>query len=65
MINNARVESDARSARRADSGPIRSEGTSDYGEEKSSIGLGLGLGDSEGEGSGEDYEFGQRPGRTS
>ena len=53
MINNAKAESDARSARVGD----KSEGTSDYGDEKNKSGS-LPIGDSDGEGSGyeEDYD---------
>jgi hypothetical protein len=53
MINNAKVESDARSAQASDKG----EGTSDYGDGRNKSG-GLPLGDSDGEGSGyeEDYD---------
>lgn len=49
MINNARAESDARSARVGD----RGEGTSDYGDERDKR-AGLHLGDSDGEGSYDD-----------
>jgi hypothetical protein len=55
MINNARAESDARSARSAE-GALQGESVSDYGDEaekRSSVPLG----DSEGETSGYDDEF--------
>lgn len=55
MINNARAESDARSARGGE-GPLPGQGTSDFGED---VGKRIGrLGDSDGEGSGyeDDYE---------
>jgi hypothetical protein len=54
MINNAKAESDARSARVGD----RGEGTSDYGDERDKRG-GLPLGDSDGEGSGYDEDYDQ------
>jgi len=56
MINNARAESDARSARSTDM--LHGEATSDYGDEKRSS---VPLVDSEGEGSYDDeYEM-RRP----
>ena len=55
MINNARAESDARSARVGDQG----EGTSDCGDEREKRGCLPPLGDSDGEGSGYDEEYDQ------
>ena len=55
MINNARAESDARSARVDD----RGEGTSDYGDEKNKRGRLPLFGDSDGEGSGYDEDYDQ------
>lgn len=56
MINNARAESDARSARVGD----RDEGTSNHGDERDK-GAGFPLGDSDGEGSYDDeYDAGPR-----
>ena len=55
MINNAKAESDARSARVGD----RGEGTSDYGDERDKRGGLHPLGDSDGEGSGYDEEYDQ------
>lgn len=55
MINNARAESDARSARSAD-GALQGESVSDYGDERRRRNS-MPLGDSEGEASGYDDEF--------
>jgi len=54
MINNARVESDAKSARGGE-GDIRGEGKSDY-DERSKMSS-VTLGESDGEGSGYEDEF--------
>ena len=55
MINNARAESDARSARSGDL--LHGEATSDYGDEKRSS---VPLVDSDGEASYEDYDIRER-----
>jgi hypothetical protein len=55
MINNARAESDARSARSAESA-LQGESVSDYGDEREKRSS-VPLGDSDGEGSGYDDEF--------
>ena len=55
MINNARAESDARTARGGE-GTLRGESTSDYGDEREKRSS-VPLGDSEGEGSGYEDEF--------
>jgi hypothetical protein len=55
MINSARAESDARSARSAER-VLQGESMSDYGEEREKRSS-MPLGDSEGEASGYDDEF--------
>jgi hypothetical protein len=55
MINNARAESDARSARSAESA-LQGESVSDYGDEREKRSS-VPLGDSDGEASGYDDEF--------